>query len=42
MHSCLLQCLVNDLKGTKATHAYFFLIAPGKAETLNFTPVLEV
>lgn len=34
----LLQCLVNDLKGTKATHAYFFLVAQGKGETFDFPP----
>lgn len=40
MHSCLLQILVSNLKGTKTTHVHFFLIAQGKA-ILSFCLILE-
>lgn len=36
MHNCLLQILVNNLKGTKATHVHFFLIAPSESRYSHF------
>lgn len=36
MHNCLLQILVNNLKGTKATYVHFFLIAPGESRYSHF------
>lgn len=41
MHNCLLQILVNNLKGTKATHVHFFLIAPGESRYSHFASFLE-